>query len=947
MDPQIVQNALRAVLGDAYEERSRVTINDPRPDAPVRKDAVGSDMHVMTSISTPRSKRAVRVPGGNGKLKPMVSVVDNSVGSVDKAMDPQTKSKVGEGLTTAGAVGGALSLPGLAGHTGTKLQQAGVLKPKAALPPMAAGMNADPEVAHIGTGVSRKISHVLKPMADAAHKLPGMKVEGEGLRNPKVGAGLAVGAAGLEIAGLAGDVMGRKAFKEQRQVGTPGNIAGVSKSDAGKRRQGAAALGAGTVAGSLGAVMGGVPGAKEPDTLRPWSLKSAPHLSRAGIFGYRSNAHEHATASIKAEPRVTAYEKGNMAGKVEAETKIMRGMRRARKGSYALTALGGATAVAGAHRFHEGNKKVSKARRSDSRTNLSSAEVGAGAALAGGGHLIPKALDHYARHFDQSAKTHLRSAEAIAPNLGGPRMKPARMNADGHEVRPAKVDRKPEVENYKILPSKADPQQVHPARQEQKGRLKGVPREGRFQAGLHRGKAANEAHFADVFAENAEHFRRLRAPGLALAGAGAMGLAVSHQDRGPVKKSAEDVVTFSKVDDDKQQVFGWVSISKKDGVEVLDLQGDYVPIEEIEKSAYDYMLKSRKGGNQHARIYSELGDQPKHVADVIESVVFTPEKIEKMGLPGDHTQGWWMGMQIFDDETWRQVKSGERAGFSIHGQGKREVVEKAHDEIDRKEQAKIIGLGAAGATAAGSGAAAATVPWLQQNHPARAAKVGIKSAQQAEKLSGHLKLVAAGVAAPAGIYGGLHAIHSAVHRPPKKTDPKRTMADIVVGKAWSPVVEHNSLEEDRQRRTAGYQRAATATAAGGAAVGAGGLAVRHVSLRGAAESKASADRVRVPTSADLERNLKRGANYRRARNIPEGGKKAALSMRTTNLNHSAAVKTATDIKAGHEAAAGKLVARAGNAGKVARVGGLVALGAGAAAGAIHHERKNSWKPYGQ
>lgn len=124
---------------------------------------------------------------------------------------------------------------------------------------------------------------------------------------------------------------------------------------------------------------------------------------------------------------------------------------------------------------------------------------------------------------------------------------------------------------------------------------------------------------------------------------------------------------FSKVDTDKRQVFGWASIVKKDGEDIVDLQGDYIDIDEIEKSAYDYVIKSRKGGNQHAR----AGEEPLHVSDMIESFIVTPEKIEKMGLPEDTPLGWWVGFKVNDDETWAQVKEGKRTGFSIHGRGRR------------------------------------------------------------------------------------------------------------------------------------------------------------------------------------------------------------------------------------------------------------------------------------
>jgi len=164
----------------------------------------------------------------------------------------------------------------------------------------------------------------------------------------------------------------------------------------------------------------------------------------------------------------------------------------------------------------------------------------------------------------------------------------------------------------------------------------------------------------------ASHAARQRAPRVPPAG-------VVRKADGPAE------VTFraeiSKVDTEKRQVFGWCSLSTKDGAPVIDLQGDYVPIEEIEKSAYHYVVNSRKGGDMHRRVKKGLTtdyDEPLHTADLVESFVVTPEKLERMGLPEDALPlGWWVGFKVNDDEQWELVKSGKRTGFSIHGSGTR------------------------------------------------------------------------------------------------------------------------------------------------------------------------------------------------------------------------------------------------------------------------------------
>jgi hypothetical protein len=134
-------------------------------------------------------------------------------------------------------------------------------------------------------------------------------------------------------------------------------------------------------------------------------------------------------------------------------------------------------------------------------------------------------------------------------------------------------------------------------------------------------------------------------------------------------KSTEfDIYTeISKVDADKRQVFGWASVTKSGGIDVVDLQGDVIPLEEIEKAAYEFVKKSRVGGKMHQK-----GDTgPIHVSDMIESFVVTPEKKAAMGLPDETPEGWWVGFKVNDDHTWAEAKDGKLAGFSVHGSGRR------------------------------------------------------------------------------------------------------------------------------------------------------------------------------------------------------------------------------------------------------------------------------------
>ena len=105
----------------------------------------------------------------------------------------------------------------------------------------------------------------------------------------------------------------------------------------------------------------------------------------------------------------------------------------------------------------------------------------------------------------------------------------------------------------------------------------------------------------------------------------------------------------------------------KDGEVVVDRQQDVIDsLHELEVAVYDYVENSRDAGEMHVR---------KGIGSLVESIVFTPEKIEALGLPADSLpQGWWTGYRINDDGVWQGVKDGTYAMLSVHGLAKREVI---------------------------------------------------------------------------------------------------------------------------------------------------------------------------------------------------------------------------------------------------------------------------------
>lgn len=130
-----------------------------------------------------------------------------------------------------------------------------------------------------------------------------------------------------------------------------------------------------------------------------------------------------------------------------------------------------------------------------------------------------------------------------------------------------------------------------------------------------------------------------------------------------------------KTEDDKRLVFGWANVAiRVDGEQIQDYQDDLIDPDNLEEIAYDYVLNFRAGGEVH-------NPALRNVARLVESCVFTTEKMAAMGLPeGIVPQGWWIGFYVDDDEAWEKIKSGEYKMFSIEGTGERIPVEGGEDE---------------------------------------------------------------------------------------------------------------------------------------------------------------------------------------------------------------------------------------------------------------------------
>lgn len=132
------------------------------------------------------------------------------------------------------------------------------------------------------------------------------------------------------------------------------------------------------------------------------------------------------------------------------------------------------------------------------------------------------------------------------------------------------------------------------------------------------------------------------------------------------KLAKSDDFTFKldirKADADQHIIGGWASISTVNGVDVVDLQGDIIPVEELEKAFHEYVLYSRDHGHMHEK---------RGTGRLIACMTFTPEKaavgIMAKNDRGEALMGTWVEYLISDEPTWASIKAGELPELSIGG----------------------------------------------------------------------------------------------------------------------------------------------------------------------------------------------------------------------------------------------------------------------------------------
>lgn len=136
-------------------------------------------------------------------------------------------------------------------------------------------------------------------------------------------------------------------------------------------------------------------------------------------------------------------------------------------------------------------------------------------------------------------------------------------------------------------------------------------------------------------------------------------------------------IPILKLDDEKRIVYGVVLDPY-----IVDSQGDWIPPDEVEKTAHDFMKESRTIGLGHRGeadakpVESFLMPYPDQ-EDYREAMAGQPHRVIKFkfGSGFVHSGSWVLGTMVDDPATWELVKSGELGSYSIGGRGEREEIE--------------------------------------------------------------------------------------------------------------------------------------------------------------------------------------------------------------------------------------------------------------------------------
>lgn len=131
-----------------------------------------------------------------------------------------------------------------------------------------------------------------------------------------------------------------------------------------------------------------------------------------------------------------------------------------------------------------------------------------------------------------------------------------------------------------------------------------------------------------------------------------------------VQRSLDLAFDVRKVDGERGLVFGWASVAERDGMLVVDHEGDTIFPEDLEAATYEFVKSARVASDSH---------RPESIGagTLVECMCFTKEKQAALGIQLDRV-GTWVGFELHDPELRRATREGDRLMFSIGGSGYRE-----------------------------------------------------------------------------------------------------------------------------------------------------------------------------------------------------------------------------------------------------------------------------------
>lgn len=133
----------------------------------------------------------------------------------------------------------------------------------------------------------------------------------------------------------------------------------------------------------------------------------------------------------------------------------------------------------------------------------------------------------------------------------------------------------------------------------------------------------------------------------------------------PTDESGVDLrVEVTKVDESLGIVFGYAIVSKIDGEEYYDTQGDHIPEESMLRATADFM-----SGRRTAKVMHKGG----RAGQVVFGFPLTQEIASALDISVRKT-GFVVGMRPDDPDVLEKFRDGELTGFSIGGRRVEETV---------------------------------------------------------------------------------------------------------------------------------------------------------------------------------------------------------------------------------------------------------------------------------